>query len=150
MSQIINPFTSHGDVSPLVQKLGRHSDVNRDGHVSAPEFAEFLNQVLHPESQSAPAMKMPAPYGDRLVGLDVRPSSSPSAPVKARLAAIAQYLAPSPENLRQISKELGPSAGVLSPDGLSLMLAGGEGTFGVRDRANGPVWQWMAHDLRRP
>jgi hypothetical protein len=150
MSQVTNPLNIHNNVSPLVEKLGRHADFNRDGKISGPEFAEFLDQVLHPQAPSTPALKVPAPYGDRLVGLDVRPSASPSAPIKERLAAIAQYLSPSPEHLRQIARELGPAAGVVSPDGLSLMLSGGQGVFGVRDRANGPVWQWMAHDLALP
>jgi hypothetical protein len=77
-----------------------------------------------------------------MVGFDVAPSASPSASAKARIAAIAQYLAPSSDNLRQIARELGPSAGVVRPDGLSMMLAGGQGTVSVRDRANGPVWLW--------
>ena len=142
MSQITNPLNLNNDLSPLVQKLGRHADLNRDGKVSGPEFSEFLDQILNPDQPESPSITLPTPYRDRLVGFDVQPSASPSASAKARIAAMAQYLAPSPENLRQIARELGPTAGVLRPDGLSLMLAGGEGSVAVLDRANGPVWQW--------
>ena len=142
MSQITNPLNLNTDLSPLVQKLGRHADLNRDGKVSGSEFAEFLDQVLHPDQPASPSLTLSAPYSDRMVGFDVAPSASPSASAKARIAAIAQYLAPSSDNLRQIARELGPSAGVVRPDGLSMMLAGGEGTVSVRDRANGPVWLW--------
>jgi hypothetical protein len=142
MSQITNPLNLHTDLSPLVQKLGRHADLNRDGKVSGPEFAEFLDQVLQPDQPASPSLKVPTPYRDRMIGFDVTPSASPSASAKSRIAAMAQYLAPSAENLRQIALELGPAAGILRPDGLSLMLAGGAGSVAVRDLPTGAVWQW--------
>jgi hypothetical protein len=146
MSQI-NPFNAHTDISPLVQKLGRHADANRDGHVSAPEFAEFLDNVLHPERAAAPGGAMTSNYRDRMVGFD-QPSNASTPSVKARIAALAQHLSPSPEHLRQLANGLGPNTGLLSADGLTLRLTGGEGMLSVRERADGNVWQWLSGDVR--
>ena len=141
----INPFNTQTDISPLVQKLGRHADSNRDGQVSGKEFAEFLDNVLHPERTSSPGAAVQANYLDRMVGFD-QPSSPVPGSVKARIAALAQHLSPTPEHLQQLAGGLGPGAGTLSADGLTLRLTGGEGVLGLRERADGNVWQWLASD----
>ena len=151
MSHGVNPLSPTGDLSPLVQRLGRQAELNRDGHVSRPEFAEFLEHILHPAAPATPGLAGDAPaFRDRLVGFGATSAADPAIALKARVAGLAQYLAPTAGNLGRIASELGPSAGVLGADGLTLLLSGGEDAIGVRDRGDGPVWQWMARDVSLP
>jgi len=144
----VNPLSGNGDVSPLVQQLGRAADLNRDGHVSAPQFAQFLDSILHPAAASTPGLSREAPpFRDRLVGFAAGPAD-PASALKTRVASLAQYLAPTAANLGRLASELGSPAGAINADGLTLRLPGG--AVGVRDDGRGPVWQWMAHDLALP
>jgi hypothetical protein len=142
-----NPLTLSGDLSPLVQRTGSQTGLNRDGHVSAPEFAQFLDSLLHPEHAAAStpglAGQVP-PFRDRLVGFGASGPADPSADIKARLASLVQYLPPSAGSLGQISSALGTSGGMLGADGMTLNLAGGQGALGVRDFGAGPMWQFVA------
>lgn len=147
MSHGVNPLSPNGDLSPLVQRLGRHADLNRDGHVSAPEFAQFLDQILHPSQAATPGLSGDVPpFRDRLVGFGVSGPADPAADTKARIAGLAQYLAPTSGNLAQVASALGSPAGALSADGLSLRLPGDQGAIGVRDQGTGPIWQWLGND----
>jgi hypothetical protein len=153
VSDAVNPLNAnlHGDLSPLVQRLGRQADLDRDGHVSAPEFAEYLDQVLHPAQPVRPMLSGDvAPYRDRLVGFDITGDAAAARDAKGRVANLAQYLEPTATHLRQIAAELGPSAGVIGPDGLTLRLPGDQGCVGVRDQGHGPIWQWMGNVASRP
>jgi hypothetical protein len=141
----VNPLSPNGDLSPLVQRLGRQADLNRDGHVSAPEFAQFLDQILHPAQAATPGLPGGVPpFRDRLVGFAPTGPADPAADLKTRVASLAQYLAPTSGHLGQIAAALGAPAGALGADGATLTLPGGEGALGVRDLGTGPVWQWMA------
>ena len=70
--------------------------------------------------------------------------------IKARVASLAQYLAPSSGNLAQIASAIGAPAGAMSADGLSLALPADQGAVGVRDSGTGPIWQWMAQGASLP
>jgi hypothetical protein len=145
MTHGVNPLSSNDDLSPLVQRLGRHADLNRDGHVSGPEFAQFLDQILHPAQASRPGLPGDlTPFRDRLVGFGATGPADPAVELKARVANLAQYLAPTSGHLGQIASALGSPSGALAADGLTLQLPGGQGAIGVRDGGRGPVWQWMA------
>jgi hypothetical protein len=61
----INSLSTHftaqpaaGKLAPLVERLGKRADVNRDGHVTSDEFSEFLAKLtasLDAEHAAKPA-----------------------------------------------------------------------------------------------
>jgi hypothetical protein len=141
----VNALRPGGDLPPLVEKLGRHADLDRDGKLTPAEFAGFLDRVLHPEGAPPAAASLPRvpAYLDRLVGFGPGATPDTAHLLKHRVAALAQHLEPTPAHLGRIAAELGPQAGVMTADGLTFLLAGGQGAVGVRPGGSGDVWQFL-------
>jgi hypothetical protein len=169
MANNVNPLNSVTDgIQPLMRQLARVADANGDGQVSTEEFGTFLTQMLRSGGASTNSLKTLAStaaaaassplgftagadsYLDRLEGFDLSRMENSAHSPKYAFANLAKGLAPTPENLRVIAEQLGPSKGFLEADGLSYILYDSNGYVGVRDRGNGPIWQWMAYNEIHP
>ena len=167
MANNINPLNSVTDgIQPLMRQLARRADANGDGQVSTEEFGTFLTQLLRAggattkslsdslstltNSANSVAPGASGNYLDRLEGFDLSRMENSAHSPKYAFANLAKNLAPTPENLRVIAEQLGSSKGFLENDGLSYILYDSNGYVGVRDRGNGPIWQWMAYNEIHP
>jgi hypothetical protein len=166
MANNVNPINTASDgLAPLMRQLARRADANGDGQVSTEEFGSFLTQILRPASASTTGLTNGLvnslrplssaagghnSYLDRLEGFDLSRLENSAHSPKYAFANLAKNLAPTPENLRVIADQLGPSKGFLEADGLSYILYDSNGYVGVRDRGHGPIWQWMAYNEIHP
>lgn len=88
-------------------------------------------------------------FRDSLEGFDLTRMDSAKDSPKYAFANLAQFLPPTVENMRAIAAQL-PNKGFVESDGLSFILNEDNGYIGVRDRGQGPIWQWMVYNEVHP
>jgi hypothetical protein len=175
-----SPITLGGSssVQDLATQLAKTLDKDNNGTISTTEFGTFLQSFLTAllgnqkaglstsangiattalsaltsaasTAASTSAASIGA-YRDDMLGFDLTRMQSAASSPKYAFANLAQSLAPTDANMRLIASELGTSVGHLDDQNNFMLDADGGGYIGVRDRGNGPEWQWMAYNTAHP
>jgi hypothetical protein len=172
-----SPITSGTSVQSFALELAQSLDTNNDGQISTNEFSTFLSGFLKTflgksgttassiGTQALSALNSAAStatsgssatssgtgaYADKMLGFDLSRLQSAASSPKYAFANLAINMAPTDANMVQIAMQLGSSVGHLDSQNNFMLDGDAGGYIGVRDRGNGPMWQWMAYNDAHP
>lgn len=165
------PIGSGSSVQDLALQIAKQLDANGDGQVSVGEFGTFLENFvrqfvndktpgLGPGASAAATQPLTkraladtaaiGAYRGQMLGFDLSRLESAKDSPKYAFANLAQSLEPTDANMQAIAAQLGASVGHLDEQNNFMLDGDAGGYIGVRDRGNGPVWQWMAYNVAHP
>ena len=153
------PVTSGTTVQNMAIQLAQQLDTNKDGQISVSEFANFLegflrqamtNQTAGIGTAAGAVSSGSGAYSGAMLGFDLSRLQSAKDSPKYAFANLAMNLAPTDANMQAIAQQLGPSVGHLDSQDNFMLDGDAGGYIGVRDRGNGPEWQWMAYNTAHP